>query len=58
LAPKPAPAPNAPAPSASSPTSTPSKPALRDLADKLKRLDDEDLEIEDLPDDVGRDRRR
>jgi type IV secretory pathway TraG/TraD family ATPase VirD4 len=45
-------------PSTSPPPSTPPKPALGDLADKLKHLDDEDLELEDLPDDFGRDWRR
>ena len=43
------PRPDEPAP----PTSAPPKPTLRDLADKLKRLDDE---LEDL-DDLGRERR-
>jgi type IV secretion system protein VirD4 len=56
------PPPAKPAPtSTGSPTSAaaaPPKPTLRDLKTKLERLDDEDLELEDLPDDFGRDRRR
>ena len=37
--------------------STKSKPILRDLKTKLEQFDD-DLEIEDLPDEFGRDLRR
>jgi len=56
------PPPATPAPpsttSPASPPPTPPKPTLRDLKTQLERLDDEDLEVEDPPDDFGRDRRR
>ena len=45
-------------PPPTSPARTPPKPTLRDLKTRLERLDDEDLEPEDPPDDVGQDRRR
>jgi type IV secretion system protein VirD4 len=47
-----------PRPEGTGPATTPPKPTLRDLKTKLERLDAEDLEPEDLPDDFGHDRRR
>lgn len=43
--------------SPTSPTSPP-KPRLGDPKAKLEQMDDDDLDVEDLPDDVGRDHRR